>query len=965
MNEQSILSSPEHARIFREEILFDYKLSRKSSLDNPQAIILAGQPGSGKGRLSDVAKAELHGDVITVDPDALREFHPQAKEFRRTHPYTWSGDTHPDASQWADELLKATVSGKKNLIFDTTLSDGTWASELINDLQAQGYEVEVRAVAAHRLESELGVNKRFGESLDAKGHGRHVPAAARESIYDKLPASLDTIHANTNAPIRLFNREGAELYDSRHDPRPAGAALTAAREARLKDPAITQGLRDGWREQQGWHRDLPQNLPDNPRVDAYTRGNLLAERSTHQVVERVERTAVEAVDVDHLTRIRPTRLRAGSALGIVGLALDAHEAADTARTYRRLQGQGNATAAESELIHFGSRSVGGFAGAGLGMTVGAAVGVETGPGLLLTGAAGGVVGVLAGDQLAEWTDHRRIHRQPDGQGHVWHYDPNAPDQGWQRRVPIDASLDQIDNPTPGLLRASPALANQLNYQASSTSAELVLGAPPRPRDPFVQASAATDPPSAFPAPWVYQAEQAEWRREVTIAYVERGLSPRRTDVADPERAAALDRAAAATLRENAAHSPAAIAARYEEAYVRHGWAAYGPMPDAVRQARTDLDSLIASDGQRYQRQRNGDWLSDGLIDDSTARGALRQELDATREVVRATLPEPRPVETPPPMTPEARLRDAVTGAYANAGLAPDAARLTASAAAVEATWRSHGLDPGTTALQLRPNADGRYALDSPIASLRLAADGKTYAIAAMTTTEEIQRAEERQRMPAAPPNEVSTPPPANPGHAAPMRLPGHGRPAAARSPAREADTQSDALVAQYIAATAQGDEQAMSAACRAMEASAFGQRFAEESKARERDRLQRLPGRDHPLFAQAVQHLERLGPDVAGYWDDLDMERMAGAIAHEAQRNRLPAIEAIVPTRDGQRLVATWRHPDNDALNATASVDTIEAATQPLAQSLEALCEETREQARQAQAWAQQQQQQQHGALSR
>ncbi|RMH94150.1 hypothetical protein EBB59_03025 [Lysobacter pythonis] len=55
----------------------------------------------------------LHGNAVTGDPDALREFHPQAKEFQRTHPYTWSGDIHPDASQWADELLEATVSGRK------------------------------------------------------------------------------------------------------------------------------------------------------------------------------------------------------------------------------------------------------------------------------------------------------------------------------------------------------------------------------------------------------------------------------------------------------------------------------------------------------------------------------------------------------------------------------------------------------------------------------------------------------------------------------------------------------------------------------------------------------------------------------------------------------------------------------------------------------------------------------------
>lgn len=162
-------------------------------------------------------------DAVTVDPDDLRRFHSNIDQFRQQTPYNWSGRTHPDASQWADELREATVSSKKNLIFDTTLSNGQWSSDLIKDLQSKGYEVEVRAIAAHRLESELGVDRRFTDKLDAEGFGRHVPEGARDAIYDKLPASLDTVHAQTDAPIRIFNREGVELYDSRTSTQLPGA----------------------------------------------------------------------------------------------------------------------------------------------------------------------------------------------------------------------------------------------------------------------------------------------------------------------------------------------------------------------------------------------------------------------------------------------------------------------------------------------------------------------------------------------------------------------------------------------------------------------------------------------------------------------------------------------------------------------------------------------------------------------
>ncbi|WP_309689552.1 zeta toxin family protein [Stenotrophomonas sp. SORGH_AS_0321] len=52
-------------------------------------------------------------------------------------------------------------------MLDTTLGNGDSAVTLIKDLQAKGYQVEIRGVVAHDLKSELGVDRRFSRSLDA------------------------------------------------------------------------------------------------------------------------------------------------------------------------------------------------------------------------------------------------------------------------------------------------------------------------------------------------------------------------------------------------------------------------------------------------------------------------------------------------------------------------------------------------------------------------------------------------------------------------------------------------------------------------------------------------------------------------------------------------------------------------------------------------------------------------------
>lgn len=106
-NESDQLPKESHDRILREEILTQRNFIDATPQDRPKAIILAGQPGAGKGTLGGRAEIELGNNVVTVDPDALRDYHPSVDGFRRETPYTWSGRTHADASQWADELREA------------------------------------------------------------------------------------------------------------------------------------------------------------------------------------------------------------------------------------------------------------------------------------------------------------------------------------------------------------------------------------------------------------------------------------------------------------------------------------------------------------------------------------------------------------------------------------------------------------------------------------------------------------------------------------------------------------------------------------------------------------------------------------------------------------------------------------------------------------------------------------------
>ncbi|WP_254424036.1 zeta toxin family protein [Xanthomonas citri] len=738
------LTHDEHGKILNEKIFPRSGLLQKTSFDHPNAIILAGQPGAGKGGLAKVAQLELIGDVVKIDPDELRDFHPQVRAIRNAHPYTWSGYTHPDASQWADELLQATIEGRKNLIFDTTLSNGQWSSELIKDLQSRGYHVEVRAMAAHKLESEHGVDARFAQQLDLEGHGRYVPEGAREAIYTKLPISLDTVHEQTSAPIRIFNRQGAEVYDSRTDARPPGQVLEQARNAWFKDPVATQKLRESWQQQADWHRDLPEHAQAIPKSDPALRAKLLAEHAELHVSDGVNSRLEGIATIDELVRpgAPPARVpvpepeipglrRAGMTAGLAGLgvAATAYDASQTGERVGMLLAQDNLTAARSEALHFAARGVGGWAG---GAAAAAVVGT-TGAGPVALVVADGYLFSAAADKAVTLWDNRQIYAQTDKQGVSWEFNGSR----WLRQEKADLQDDGVDTPQKQGMFALPEKARELNYHASGEATEQALGKV-QPSNPYVQPSSEADAAHLYARDWRHDPASGQWSRMVADE-VDRNDRPIWTvDPAGPERSAALDQQASQVVDANIARGPAAIAATYQAAYQRNGWGDFGPVPAAVQTA-LNPDSLQASDGKQYQRDTQGQWRHEGVA----AEGNVPLELNATRERLQPALEQHAQAlaQMPARQTPTPQQQDQANteATYAAYGVAPNAQTAGAIQLAVQKTREANGIDAATSSLALERDATGQYSVDSPIQHLSRDADGAVR-VAATTSTADIHQA---------------------------------------------------------------------------------------------------------------------------------------------------------------------------------------------------------------------------------
>lgn len=188
------LSRQESDLILVEQIIPHYRLDDIIAYDRPKLIIVAGQPGACAAPLLRAAIAELQGDAVLIDPEDLADYHPLVRRLRRDHPHGWTAHTATDALIWAVGLMYHTASLMKHVILDLSFTDGSLVSPyLVKGMKDRGYAVELRAVAAHRLESEVALDVRFTDGLDNEGYGRYISKAVHDSAYELLPERLNAI----------------------------------------------------------------------------------------------------------------------------------------------------------------------------------------------------------------------------------------------------------------------------------------------------------------------------------------------------------------------------------------------------------------------------------------------------------------------------------------------------------------------------------------------------------------------------------------------------------------------------------------------------------------------------------------------------------------------------------------------------------------------------------------------------
>lgn len=226
----------------KEELLEKYKLSQeehdqiyniikrvwtfdKNPSSDKIAVIIGGQTGAGKsGIISYSQKMFKDGNVVIINSDEIKPFHPKAEEIAKLYPELYTEITDQESNTWTSRLFEETREEGYNIIFEGTMKNNRIADESITKLREElGYTVIVRGLSVCDLESRMSILERYEEQVSKKGWGRMVVPEHHNKTYLGMPNTIEYIERTGKYDILEIFRRGENVGEpvlvySKHNP---------------------------------------------------------------------------------------------------------------------------------------------------------------------------------------------------------------------------------------------------------------------------------------------------------------------------------------------------------------------------------------------------------------------------------------------------------------------------------------------------------------------------------------------------------------------------------------------------------------------------------------------------------------------------------------------------------------------------------------------------------------------------
>lgn len=203
-------------------------LEGKTPVQHPVAVIDIAPPGSGKTGLNGMGFNQFpNNNVVIVNSDELKPFHPRINEIAKLYPQYYTKVTNQESNAWTDNLFDSAVTGSYNIIFEGTGRNIKLLQKMIR--QMPKYKIVIRAMAVNELNCLMSIIERYEGQIIGKGWGRLVTLDHFYKAYTEILETISQLEKMTEVdfievymrgqeptkPIRIYSNESKEFLNAR------------------------------------------------------------------------------------------------------------------------------------------------------------------------------------------------------------------------------------------------------------------------------------------------------------------------------------------------------------------------------------------------------------------------------------------------------------------------------------------------------------------------------------------------------------------------------------------------------------------------------------------------------------------------------------------------------------------------------------------------------------------------------
>ena len=182
---------------------------------NPQGFVLGGQPAAGKSeRLNQIFNC-LNGNVLIINADEFRRYHPQFDAIQAKYGDDAPKHTAEFSGKMAEQTLHKALTERYNIAIEGTFRTAQTPLNTLDLMKSHGYKTTVYIQTYPKEISWQGTIKRYNAMIKAGLTPRAVDKAHHDLVCNRLPENADIVYQSGKADeFQVYSRNGL-IFDSK------------------------------------------------------------------------------------------------------------------------------------------------------------------------------------------------------------------------------------------------------------------------------------------------------------------------------------------------------------------------------------------------------------------------------------------------------------------------------------------------------------------------------------------------------------------------------------------------------------------------------------------------------------------------------------------------------------------------------------------------------------------------------